>query len=112
MRRKIKHLKMESYRNSDQFAICDIMNKLIDKVDAVIIEEEKTISDVVTQLCNTVDETIADEMMKDLHSNPNVHKAAKIFENGETLHYVDTCNICLQTRPVFHNTKVTQLTVK
>ena len=105
MRTKIKNLKLQSYRNSDEFTICKMMGKLIDKVDALIIEEENIVFDVVTQLCNTVDESISEEMMKALHSNPNVYKATEIFENGETLHTVDTCNVCLETRPVFHNTK-------
>ena len=54
MRANIKELKLQSYRNSDEFTICNIMGQLIDKVDALILEEENIVFDVVTQLCNTV----------------------------------------------------------
>ena len=82
MRVQIKCLKLQSYVNSDPFVVCDVVNKLVDEVDTCV----------------------AADTVQDFHSNPNVYTAAKDFEKGETLHSVATCDICLETRPVFHNT--------
>ena len=40
-----------------------------------------------------------------LHANPEVHKMAQMFNDGELNHSVATCLTCHEPRPQFHATK-------
>ena len=90
MRTKIKSLIFQSIQGSVSFAVCDVVNRMV--TDVCHGEEKELIGN-------------AEEAAGKLHSNPAVIEAALMFEQGEALHTIETCQVCFETQPVFHVTK-------